>query len=77
METYSVNVLNEHFISEDDIQAKDEPAALKAALRSALAIATEQVAAGKPFFGAVVTLKREEETLSRVVVSVGAAQLKN
>ena len=77
METYSVNVLNEHFVSEDEIQAKDEPAALKAALRSALAIATEQVAAGKPFFGAVVTLKREEETLSRMVVSVGAAQLKN
>jgi hypothetical protein len=77
METFRVAVIDEHFISEDDFQAADEQAALAKALRSALDIAAEQVSAGKPFFGAEVTLSRGEAVLSRMVVSVGVSPLKN
>ena len=76
MPSFNVTVLNEHFVSKEKLQAADEPSALEAAIKSALDIAAEQVSAGKPFFGAEVTLARGEERLSRMVVSVGAAPLK-
>ena len=76
MPSFNVTVLNEHFVSEEKLQAADEQSALEAAIKSALDIAAEQVSAGKPFFGAEVSLARGEERLSRMVVSVGAAPLK-
>lgn len=77
VESFRVTVVDEHFVAEDDFEAADEQAALAKALRSALDIAAEQVSAGKPFFGAEVTLSRGEAVLSRMVVSVGVSPLKN
>lgn len=76
MPTFHVTVLNEHFESENEHNCASVEEALKAALKGALDIATEQVASGKPFFAAEVTLKEGNKIQSRMVVSVGASPLK-
>lgn len=76
MPTYRVTVLNEHFESSEDHRCEHVEDAIKAALKGALDIATEQVASGKPFFGAEVTLSKGNEMLSQMVIAVGASSLK-
>ena len=48
----------------------------KQGIKAALAMGTDEVNAGKPFFGAEITIEDGAEMLSRFVVSVGASPLK-
>ena len=49
--------------------------ALKEAIKAAIAIATDPVSSGKPFFGAEVTLEHGNRELLRYVVALGANRL--
>lgn len=77
MPTYRVTIVNEHFSQSGDHEAVDVIAAWKQAIGSALAIATEQVSHGSPFFGAEVRLEEGGKVLGRYVVSAGATPLKD
>ena len=76
MPTYNITIENEEFSSSDDYKCADDVQARKHAIGAALAIASEQVAGGKPYFGAVVEIKNGNEDI-RFVVSAGASPLKN
>ena len=77
MPKYKVSILNEHFVSEEDLESPDMNDALKQALKGALDIASEHVSSGQPFFGAQLTLREGSKDLLQMVVSVGAAPLKS
>ena len=77
MPTYQICVTNEEFISTDDHECADKQAAHRQAIKAALDIAADQVASGKPFFGAEVTLEEGNKMLGRYVVAVGASPLKD
>ena len=76
MATFTVTVHNEDFTSSDEHNCPDEETALKQAIKAAISIATDHVAAGKPFFGAEVRLEHSNKTIARYVVAVGASPLK-
>ena len=76
MPKYKVSILNEHFVSEHEQEHADDETAVKQAVKGALDIASEHVSSGQPFFGAHLTLSRDDEEVSQMVISVGAAPLK-
>ena len=76
MPTYNISIENEEFSSTQEYKCADEISARKHAIAAVLAIAAEQVPAGKPFFGTLVTIAGDGEEL-RLVVTVGASPLKN
>ena len=75
MPTYEITVVNEEFSSSNEHECADQQVARKHAIASALAIGAEQVAAGKPFFGAEVTLQEGNKLLGRFVIAIGASPL--
>ncbi len=75
MAIFRISVVNEHFRSSNDRECASEEAARRLAIASALAIAAEEVTAGKDFFGAEVTIESGETKLVRFVVSAGASAL--
>jgi hypothetical protein len=77
MPTYTVTIVNEHFSHSGDEEAQDVTKAWQRALSSAIAIASDQVSHGNPFFGAEVTLEEGNKRIGRYVVSVGATPLKD
>jgi hypothetical protein len=77
MPTYQVSIVNEHFSSSEQQEAKDVAKAWQTAIRSAITIAADQVSHGNPFFGAEVTLDEGNKRIGRYVVSVGATPLKD
>ena len=54
----------------------DDVAARKHAIAAVLAIGSEQVSAGKPFFAALVRIEHGDEQV-RFIVSAGACTLKS
>jgi hypothetical protein len=72
---YRITVVNEEFSASNEYDGPDELAAREHAVESVLAIATEQVKAGKPYFGAHVTIAQGESELLQLVVSAGASPL--
>lgn len=76
MPKYQIRLVNDEFQSSDEIECADIVSARKQAIASALAIASEVVSGGKPYFGAEVTLSEDGEERSRFVVSAGASMLK-
>jgi hypothetical protein len=77
MSTYHINIVNEHFAQDGELEAQDAVTAWQKAIRSAIEIAADQVSHGNPFFGAEVTLQEGNKLIGRYVVSVGATPLKD
>lgn len=77
MPKFQITVHNEDFTSSDELDCQSNEDALKEGIKSAISIASDQVSAGKPFFGAVITLEEGKKELLRYVVSVGASRLKD
>ncbi len=74
---YKITVINEEFSSSTEFECRDDLAARKHAIDSALAIGAEQIAAGKPYFGAHITISEGDTNLLQLVVSAGASPLKS
>ena len=74
--SYTISLVNDEFASTEKLKCADIVAARKQAIASALAIAADVVAGGKPYFGAEVTLSEDGEERARFVVSAGASMLK-
>ena len=74
--TFHITVHNEDFTSCDDYDCAGNEDALKQGLKAAIAIASDQVSSGKPFFGAELTLEQGNKQLIRYVVAIGASPLK-
>ena len=75
MTPFHVTIINEHFSQSAELKASDQVGAWKEAVASAIAIASDQVSHGSPFFGALVILAEGEKEIGRYVVSVGASPL--
>jgi hypothetical protein len=73
---YKITIENEEFTSSEEQEAPDQETVRKKAVAAALAVASDQVAAGKPFFGAQVTIDEGGAPLLRLIVSAGASPLK-
>jgi hypothetical protein len=76
MATHAITIANEEFSTSDEFEAADPEKARKQAIGSALAIGSDQVAGGKPYFRALVTLREGNKELIQFVVSLGASPLK-
>jgi hypothetical protein len=77
MSTFTITIVNEEFSASEQRECENAPSARTHAVKSALDIAAEQVAAGRPFFAAHVTIREDErDELTHLVVSAGAAPLK-
>jgi hypothetical protein len=74
--SYKIIIENEEFTSSDDYECADDLAARKHAIGAVMAIASDQVAGGKAFFGAHVRIADGDDEM-RFVVSAGASALKN
>ena len=77
MPAFQITVHNEDFTASEECDCASNEDALKQGLKSAIAIASEQVSSGKPFFGAEVKLEQGNKELIRYVVAVGASRLKD
>ena len=75
MPKYLIQLVNDEFRAENEEEHPDAEAAAKEAIRGALEVGVEQVLAGKPFYGAEVTIA-DGNSRERFVVSVGASPLK-
>jgi hypothetical protein len=77
MPTFQITVHNEDFTSSDEHECVDKPEALKQGIKAPIAIVTDQVSSGKPFFGAEILLEEGNKKIARYVVAVGASPLKS
>lgn len=75
--TFTIAIVNDEFNSCEEQECKDIMAARERAVGATLTIAAEQVKAGKPYFGAVVTVSQEGEEIASFVVSAGATKLQD
>ena len=76
MPTFRISIINEHLNCSSDYQCADEAAARRNAISGALAIATDDVMKGDPFFGAEVRVDQGGAPVARFVVAVGLSPLK-
>ena len=75
MPTFQISIVNETFASSNDHEGHSLDEATAQAIRGALQIGAEEVAAGKQYFGAEVKVETANEVVVRYVVSVGASRL--
>jgi hypothetical protein len=75
MPTYRITVTNQTFRSSNEHECSSTDAARKQGIRAALAIGSDEVTNGKPFFGAEVRVENGGETVGRFVVSIGSSPL--
>ena len=75
MQTYRISVINQTFRATDQHELPSFEAARIYGFKAALAIGTEEVINGNPFFGAEILVEDGDELLGRFVVSIGASQL--
>lgn len=66
---------NETFASSNDHDIATLDKAAAEALKAALRIGSDQVAGGKHFFAAEVTVESEDEMVRRYIVSIGASPI--
>ena len=75
MPTYHLHVVNEDFRSSNHSEHADRETAIRAGMRGALQIGTDEICAGKPFFGAEITISLDGEVLERRVIAIGSSPL--
>ena len=75
MPTYRITVVNQTFRASNQHECPSTDAARKHGIRAALAIGSDEVMNGKPFFGAEVQVEQDDEMLGRFIVSIGSSPL--
>ena len=75
MPLYRIHIVNRDFRESNESEHPDDASALKGAIRGALAIGTDEVCGGKPFFGADVTVAIDGEIIERRMVAIGSTSL--
>ena len=75
MPVYRINVVNEDFTASNEREVSSADAAQQEGLKAALAMGADEVARGKAFFGAEVSVEDHGEIIRRLVVSVGASPI--
>lgn len=75
MPTFQVHLVNADFRATNEIDADDLASARTEALKGALQIGTEEICAGKSFFGAEICIQREDGQVDRMMVAIGASPL--
>lgn len=75
MPIFRISVVNQTFRASDDHELPSVDAALKQGIKAALAIGSDEVTDGSPFFAAEIRIEDGPETLGRFVVSIGASPL--
>jgi hypothetical protein len=73
--TFQIRLVNRDFTSTNHIDADDPDSARTEALKGALQIGTEEICAGKSFFGAEICVERENGEVERMMVAIGASPL--
>jgi hypothetical protein len=77
MPMFNITVVNEDFTASDEHDYPNQDTALEQAIKAAIHIATDHVAAGKPFFAAEVVIEEDSKRIARYVIGVGASRLKH
>lgn len=75
MPTFRISVVNQTFRATNDHELASFDHARQHGIRAALAIGTEEVSNGEPYFGAEVIVEDGDKMLGRFVVSVGATSI--
>ena len=75
MPIYRVHIRNRDFQSTADGDHTDDKQAMREALRGVLAIGSEEVANGKAFFGAELSLALDGEIVERWMIAIGSSSL--
>ena len=75
MPVYRISVINESFTASNEYELASVAAAQSYAVKGALNIGTDEIVAGKSFFGAEVKIETDGEPVVRFMVSVGASPL--
>ena len=75
MPTFRISVVNQTFRATNDHELASFDDARMHGIRAALAIGTDEVTNGKPYFGAEVIVENGRKLLGRFVVSVGASSI--
>ena len=76
MPRFHITVLNENFCSTNQHECIDVDSAQRMAIKGALEIGVDQIAEGKPFFGAVITVEEADRRVGHYVVALGVSPLK-
>jgi hypothetical protein len=76
MPTSRIRITNKDFESSCEANASSPEGVREEALRAALHIGTDEICAGKPFFGAEVTIENEHGPGERLVIAIGASPLR-
>ena len=76
MPSFQIHVINSDFEARSDVKATDAADARTQALRSALAIGTDEMCRGERFFGAVIRIESDGDLQERFLVSMGQSPLK-
>jgi len=71
-----IRITNKDFESSCEANASGPDDVRAEALRAALQIGSDEVCAGKPFFGAEITIEREQQIVERLVIAIGASPLR-
>jgi hypothetical protein len=75
MPMYRITVVNQTFRASNEHECPSTDAAREHGIRAALAIGSDEVTKGKPFFGAEVRVENGDEILGRFLVSIGSSPL--
>ena len=75
MPIFRIHVRNRDFESLADGDHADSAEAMLAGLKGVLQIGSEEVCAGKPFFGAEISIALEDEIVERRMVAIGSSML--
>jgi hypothetical protein len=71
-----IRITNKDFESSCEANASGLEAVRSEALRAALQIGTDEVCAGKPFFGAEIAIENEHEPVERLIIAIGTSPLR-
>ena len=75
MPVFRISVINESFTASHEYELASVEAAESHAVKGALGIGTDEIIAGKSFFGAEIRIETDGELVGRFVVSAGASPL--
>ena len=76
MPRYRISVINKDFASTNAVEFSNIEDARSQAMKGALEIGSDEVAGGKPFFGAEITIEQDDMVIDRIMVSIGQTPLK-
>ncbi len=75
MPTFRIHVRNADFTASDEHDFENLAAAKFEAAKGALYIGADEVAGGKPYFGAEISIESDGQPPERFVVSVGMSPI--